>query len=109
MNAENAEVKNVKFIHGDIENGLQRKFLPSGDEISLIVLDPPRSGCEKSVLKAIVNLQPQKIIYVSCNPATQARDVKYLNEYGYHLQSLLPVDMFPQTEHIEVVGLMVQR
>ena len=106
INAENAGVKNVKFIHGDIENVLRRKFLPPGDEISVIVLDPPRIGCEKAVLKAIVDLQPQKIIYVSCNPATQARDVKYLNEYGYDLQSLLTVDMFPQTEHIEVVGFL---
>ena len=109
INAENAGVKNVKFIHGDIENVLRREFLPPGDQISVIVLDPPRSGCEKAVLKAIVDLQAQKIIYVSCNPATQARDVKYLNECGYDLQSLLPVDMFPQTEHIEVVGLMVRR
>jgi 23S rRNA (uracil1939-C5)-methyltransferase len=54
-------------------------------------------------------LQPQKIIYISCNPATQARDVKYLNECGYDLQSLLPVDMFPQTEHIEVIGFMERR
>jgi tRNA/tmRNA/rRNA uracil-C5-methylase (TrmA/RlmC/RlmD family) len=107
INAENAGVKNVKFIHGDIENVLRREFLPLGDQISVIVLDPPRSGCEKAVLKAIIDLQAQKIIYVSCNPATQARDVKYLNECGYDLQSLLPVDMFPQTEHIEVVGFLV--
>jgi 23S rRNA (uracil1939-C5)-methyltransferase len=106
INAENAGVKNVKFIHGDIENVLRREFLPPGDEISLTVIDPPRSGCEKAVLKAIVDLQPQKIIYISCNPATQARDVKYLNECGYDLRSLLPVDMFPQTEHIEVVGFL---
>jgi tRNA/tmRNA/rRNA uracil-C5-methylase (TrmA/RlmC/RlmD family) len=109
INAENAGVKNVKFIYGDIENVLRRKFLPLGDKIDLIVLDPPRIGCEKTVLKTMVALQPQKIIYISCNPATQARDVKYLNECGYDLQSLLPVDMFPQTEHIEVVGLMVRR
>jgi tRNA/tmRNA/rRNA uracil-C5-methylase (TrmA/RlmC/RlmD family) len=109
INAENAGVKNVKFVHGDIENVLQEKFLPSGNKIDLMVLDPPRIGCEKAVLKAMAAWQPQKIIYISCNPATQARDVKYLNEYGYDLQSLLPVDMFPQTEHIEVIGFMTQR
>ena len=110
INAENAGVKNVKFIHGDIENVLRRKFLPPGDKIDLIILDPPRSGCEKAVLKAIVDLlRAQKIIYISCNPATQARDVKYLNECGYDLRSLLPVDMFPQTEHIEVVGFMERK
>ena len=109
INAENTGVKNVRFVCGDIENVLRRQLLPPGDKINLIILDPPRIGCEKSVLKAIVDLQPQKIIYVSCNPATQARDVKYLNECGYDLQSLLPVDMFPQTEHIEVIGFMERR
>jgi tRNA/tmRNA/rRNA uracil-C5-methylase (TrmA/RlmC/RlmD family) len=109
INAENAGVKNVKFVHGDIENVLRRKFLPLGDKIDLIVLDPPRIGCEKAVLKAMAAWQPQKIIYISCNPVTQARDVKYLNECGYDLRSLLPVDMFPQTEHIEVIGFMTQR
>jgi tRNA/tmRNA/rRNA uracil-C5-methylase (TrmA/RlmC/RlmD family) len=109
INAENAGVKNVKFVCGDIENVLRGKLLPPGDKINLIILDPPRIGCEKPVLEEIVNLQPQKIIYVSCNPATQARDVKYLNECGYDLQSLLPVDMFPQTEHIEVIGFMERR
>jgi len=109
INAENAGVKNAKFIYGDIENVLQGRFLPQGNKIDLIVLDPPRTGCEKTMLKAMADLQPQKIIYVSCNPATQARDVKYLDECGYDLQSLLPVDMFPQTEHIEVIGLMTRR
>lgn len=109
INAENAGVKNAKFIHGDIENVLQGRFLPQGDKIDLIVLDPPRKGCKKTMLKAMADLQPRKIIYVSCNPATQARDVKYLNECGYDLQSLLPVDMFPQTEHIEVIGFMERR
>jgi 23S rRNA (uracil1939-C5)-methyltransferase len=106
INAENLGIRNVRFIHGDIEKVLQREFLQQGDKIDLIVLDPPRTGCEKEVLKAIVDLRPGKIIYISCNPATQARDVKYLNECGYNLQSLLPVDMFPQTSHVEVIGFM---
>jgi tRNA/tmRNA/rRNA uracil-C5-methylase (TrmA/RlmC/RlmD family) len=109
INAENAGVKNIKFICGDVEDVLRNNLLPTEDKIDLIILDPPRSGCEKELLNAIVDLQPLKIIYVSCNPATQARDVKYLNEYSYILRSLLPVDMFPQTEHIEVIGLMERR
>jgi tRNA/tmRNA/rRNA uracil-C5-methylase (TrmA/RlmC/RlmD family) len=109
INAENAGVKNVKFVCGDIGNVLRGKLLPPEDKIDLIILDPPRSGCEKAVLKEIVDFQPQKIIYVSCNPATQARDIKCLSECGYDLQSLLPVDMFPQTEHIEVIGFMERR
>ncbi|MGA2781933.1 MAG: class I SAM-dependent RNA methyltransferase [Smithella sp.] len=109
INAENAGVKNAKFIHGDIKKVLQERFLPPENKIDLIVLDPPRIGCEKTMLKAMVALQPQKIIYISCNPATQARDVKYLNDCGYDLQSLLPLDMFPQTEHIEVIGFIEKR
>lgn len=107
-NASNADVHNAEFIQGDVEKNLQEKLLPV-DHADLIVLDPPRTGCEKTVLKAMIDLQPFKIIYVSCNPATQARDVKYLNERGYNLLSLLPLDMFPQTSHIEVIGLLEKR
>jgi 23S rRNA (uracil1939-C5)-methyltransferase len=106
INAENFGVENTVFIHGDVDNVLRDKFSRSGEEINLIILDPPRIGCEKTVLKAMSDLRPQRILYISCNPTTQARDVKYLNECGYDLQSLLPLDMFPQTEHIEVIGLM---
>ncbi len=109
INAENAGVKNAGFIHDDMETVLQTGFLPVGDRADIIVLDPPRTGCDKTVLKAIVDLQPSKIIYISCNPATQARDVQYLSECGYHLISLQPVDMFPQTEHIEVVGFLEKK
>jgi len=109
INAENADVKNVRFVQGKVENILPGEFLSSKKESNLIVLDPPRSGCSESVLKTIADLKPQKIIYISCNPATQARDVKYLDEHGYVLLSLLPVDMFGQTEHIEVIGLLATR
>jgi tRNA/tmRNA/rRNA uracil-C5-methylase (TrmA/RlmC/RlmD family) len=109
INAENADVKNVRFVQGKVENILPGEFLSSKKESNLIVLDPPRVGCSESVLKTIADLKPQKVIYISCNPATQARDVKYLNEHGYALLSLLPVDMFGQTEHIEVVGLLATR
>jgi len=85
---------------------LREKFLSRGSKIDLIVLDPPRVGCEMTLLKALMDLQPLNIIYISCNPATQARDIKYLCEGGYHLQSLQPLDMFPQTEHIEVIGYL---
>ena len=109
INAANAGAGNAKFISGDIEKVLQKRFLPSGCKADLIVLDPPRTGCEKTVLKAIVDLRPRKVIYISCNPATQARDVKFLKDYDYDLRCLLPLDMFPQTEHIEVVGLLERR
>lgn len=105
INAVNAGVDNASFIHGDMEKVFRQKLIP-GNQADLIVLDPPRTGCGQTVLKALVDLQPHKIIYISCNPATQARDFQYLNDSGYHLQSLLPLDMFPQTGHIEVIGLI---
>jgi 23S rRNA (uracil1939-C5)-methyltransferase len=71
-----------------------------------MILDPPRIGCSTSLLSTIADLRPQKLIYISCNPATQARDVHCLTNNGYKLLSLLPVDMFPQTQHIEVIGLL---
>jgi len=109
INAENLGIRNADFIHGDIENVFKERFLPQDNQIDLIMLDPPRVGCKKTVLKAMVNLKPQRIIYISCNPATQARDIKYLNEWGYNLESLMPLDMFPQTEHIEVIGLLARK
>lgn len=104
MNAERNGVRNTKFICGDVERILPREFASAAAKIDLLVLDPPRSGCDGGVLNAVSALRPQKIIYISCNPATQARDVKYLRDCGYSLLSLLPLDMFPQTEHIEVIG-----
>lgn len=103
-NAERQGIGNTKFICGEVETIMPREFASRADKIDLLVLDPPRSGCDGAVLKAISTIKPQKIIYISCNPATQARDVKYLRECGYDLLSLVPLDMFPQTEHIEVIG-----
>lgn len=108
LNAQKYATNNVTFIAGDVAETLQRKLLPGADPIDLMLLDPPRTGCEPAVLQAIVARKPLNIIYISCNPATQARDVQYLNGFGYKLQSLLPVDMFPQTEHIEVIGFIVR-
>jgi len=108
-NAENQGVRNTNFICGEVENVLLREFASGADSIDLLVLDPPRSGCGGAVLKAISTLRPQKVIYISCNPATQARDIKYLRECGYDLLSLLPLDMFAQTEHVEVIGYLSLR
>lgn len=108
INARNLRSGNVEFICADFEDALRKKLLPPGNETDLVVLDPPRTGCEMTTLKAIADWTPKKIIYISCNPATQARDVKFLHECGYRLRSFLPLDMFPQTEHVEVIGLLEQ-
>jgi len=71
-----------------------------------VVVDPPRKGCENLLLDAIVSMQPERVVYVSCNPSTLARDLKYLDERGYKTQEIQPVDMFPHTAHVETVVLM---
>ncbi len=72
----------------------------------MVVLDPPRDGCGEGVLEGVAAMRPERIVYVSCNPATQARDIRLLAGRGYGLRLLQPLDMFPQTAHIEVVALL---
>lgn len=105
LNAERRGIQNAEFIRGDVEVVL-RDIAHKKDAIDLIILDPPRTGLSPETLTAIFSLKSQDIIYISCNPATQARDVKFLHEHGYDLQSLQPLDMFAQTEHIETIGLL---
>lgn len=104
-NAKTNGIKNAEFIEGEAE-----KILPElakhGINPDVIVVDPPRKGCEKEVLSAMSKMQPGKIIYVSCNPATLARDLGILKELGYEVKIVQPVDMFPHTHHIECVVLM---
>jgi 23S rRNA (uracil1939-C5)-methyltransferase len=104
QNATLNKIKNAQFELGKAEEILP-KWQKEGLFADVIVVDPPRKGCEESFLEAASQMQPERIVYVSCNPATFARDAKYLSEHGYHLQEVQPVDMFPQTSHIEVVGL----
>jgi len=72
----------------------------------VVVLDPPRKGCDQAVLDALARMAPPRIVYVSCNPATLARDLKFLTEQGYKVEEVQPVDMFPHTTHVETVVLM---
>lgn len=98
-------IDNAEFIVGKAEEVFPR-LMKKGIKGNKIVLDPPRKGCEKEVLEAIVNMSPERIVYVSCNSTTMARDVKYLVENGYKVEEVQPVDMFPHTSHIEcVVGI----
>lgn len=98
-------IHNVEFMVGKVEESLP-KLVKSGIESNKVVLDPPRKGCEREVLEALVKMLPEKIVYVSCNPSTMARDVKYLVENGYRVMEVQPVDMFPHTPHVECVVLM---
>jgi len=104
INCELNGISNLKLFTGKAEEWLY-KWRRSVEEVHLIIVDPPRKGCSLKVLKGIIKVKPKKIIYVSCNPATLARDLKYLTKDGdYKLKKVLPIDMFPQTGHIECLA-----
>ena len=78
------------------------------DSYDAVVLDPPRDGCDRAVIEAVNNFGVKRVVYVSCNPATLARDCKILAGHGYELESVRAFDMFPQTAHVETVAVMVK-
>jgi 23S rRNA (uracil1939-C5)-methyltransferase len=107
INAENNHVSNCYFIQGDLKDRLtkDRSWLDEHPMPNIIIVDPPRSGMHSKVVEQIVQLKPERIVYVSCNPATQARDSKLVASGGYKLVKVQPVDMFPHTDHIESIAL----
>ena len=104
-NAEMNGISNVDFYAGDAGTVLEN-LAGEGINFDVAVLDPPRAGCDAKVLRILANLKVPRIVYVSCNPASLARDLKLLAEMGYGLKEAQPVDMFPQTSHVECVVLM---
>lgn len=104
-NAELNGVTNVEFIAGEVEKVIPELYA-GGAKADVVVVDPPRKGCDEGMLKTLVDMAPERIVYVSCNPATLARDMKYLDENGYKAVEAQPVDMFPWTGHVECVVLM---
>lgn len=101
-NLELNGVKNVEFIRGKSEDVLP-KMNAQGINIDAIIVDPPRKGLDKTLIDSITKANPQKIVYVSCNPATLARDLGYLENGGYKVKQVQPVDMFPMTTHVEAI------
>lgn len=104
-NAELNGVSNVEFIAGEAEKVVPEMY-SKGIKADVVVLDPPRKGCEESLLHLLVEMQPKRIVYVSCNPATLARDLKYLGGQGYKAVEVQPADMFPWTGHVECIIMM---
>lgn len=102
-NAEDQHVRNVEFIQGDLKDVLSQK-LEEIEPADVIVVDPPRAGLHQNVVDDILKVAPQRLVYVSCNPSTLARDLKLFCEDKYELKSVQPVDMFPHTTHIETVA-----
>jgi 23S rRNA (uracil1939-C5)-methyltransferase len=106
LNLRGERLMHVDVYLGDVADILGNEFVVRGITVDVVILDPPRDGCGMRVIDAVAAMRPKRIIYVSCNPATQARDVRLLAERGYALRLLQPLDMFPQTAHIEVVALL---
>lgn len=107
-NAVLNSIKNTRFFSGDIKNLLSAEFIASNGKPDVIITDPPRAGMHEDVVKAIISALPERIVYVSCNPATQARDIQILSE-KFMVSDVQPVDMFPQTHHVENVVLLKRR
>ncbi len=98
-------IENTRFYAGDIKDVLTREFMEENDRPDVVVLDPPRAGVHQNVIDALLFALPARIVYVSCNPATQARDIDLLSGY-YKVTRVQPVDMFPHTYHVENVALL---
>ena len=103
-NAERNGIRNADFFAGDVVRLLPKLGQEARPDV--LVVDPPRKGVEERVLREVIRLQPRRVVYVSCNPTTMARDLAILREGGYRLREAQPVDMFPQTAHVECVVLM---
>lgn len=107
-NAKQNNVGNVEFIVGQSEKVIP-ELIEKGIKADVVVVDPPRKGCEKVLLDAIAKMQPKRIVYVSCDPGTLARDLGILNDLNYKTVEIQPVDMFPQTAHVECCSLLVRK
>lgn len=108
INAKENKVDNVEFFVGESEVVIP-DLINKGVKADVVVVDPPRKGCDKKLLDAITNIDAKKIVYVSCDPSTLGRDLKVLEENGYKTLEVQPVDMFPNTAHIENVALLIKK
>ena len=108
VNSEINGIENTRFFAGDIKDVLNDEFIRKQGKPDVIILDPPRAGLHKNVINSMLFAMPKRIVYVSCNPATQARDIALLDE-KYKITKVQPVDMFPHTHHVENVVLLERR
>lgn len=104
-NAKLNDITNAEFVVGAAEK-VMPKWKDDGLNPDVIVVDPPRKGCDEKLLQAMIDMEPKRIVYVSCNPATLARDLKILEAGGFATKEVQPVDMFPRTHHVELVAWM---
>ncbi|MBL7112651.1 MAG: class I SAM-dependent RNA methyltransferase, partial [Bacteroidales bacterium] len=106
-NSELNKISNTVFYSGDIREVLNQEFAEREGRPDVLITDPPRAGMHQDVVETILSVDPEKIVYVSCNPATQARDIELLSGQ-YKVDRFQPVDMFPHTYHVENVALLVK-
>lgn len=106
-NAKRNQRKNIRFVQGDAGEYMQ-KMAAQRETMDVVLMDPPRAGSDEAFLSSLVTLAPEKVVYISCNPVTLARDLKYLGKHGYRAKRAVSVDMFPWTaeEHVETVVLL---
>ena len=107
-NAELNGMTNAEFFVGEAEKVLPM-WQAQGLQADVIVVDPPRKGCDEKLLQAMIAMKPKRIVYVSCNPSTLARDLRILEDGGFQTKEVQPVDMFPQTMHVECCSLLVKK
>jgi len=107
-NSDQNNISNTSYFAGDIKDLLNAEFIEKNGVPDVIITDPPRVGMHKNVVKAIIEASPKKVIYVSCNSATQARDLELLSE-KYTVEKIQPIDMFPHTPHVENVALLLPK
>jgi len=105
INSEINSINNTEFFAGDMKDILSQEFIDKKGKPDVIIIDPPRAGMHKNVIESLLYAMPKKIVYVSCNPATQARDINLLLD-NYSVEKIQPVDMFPHTHHVENVALL---
>ena len=108
VNAALNNIDNTEFFAGDMKDVLNESFIAEHGTPDVIITDPPRAGMHPDVVDVILKAAPKRIVYVSCNPATQARDLALLDQ-GYRVTAVQPVDMFPHTQHVEVVTALEKK
>lgn len=107
-NAKANNISNANFVHGDAGQ-FMTDLAKENEHIDVVLMDPPRAGSDRAFLTSVVKLGPDRIVYVSCNPETQKRDLQFLTQRGYRVRKIQPVDMFPHTSHVETVCLLSKR
>ena len=110
-NARHNGIENARFVTADATAFMRELASGRGADASfdnslVVFMDPPRAGSTEAFLEALSTLDPARVVYVSCNPQTQVRDCAFLKRLGYHVRTVVPVDMFPHTDHVETVVLM---